>query len=1269
MLRYVGMRPCCRALWLMAMLGSMHRAQAQDLPHSEMTRTSQPPVVDGRLSDACWERLERLPLKPFGGKGKPRPDTSAQVGTDGTWLFVGFTCEDHTPLTEGEPTYVRNALKCEDRVELYIQPDRDSLKYYFFQVSALGEGRAGAGRLLSARKTKGKTGLPFDPHWRYAAARTTNGWSVEVAIPALYLFREAPGADVWGVNFCRGEASGEPVGGRVPHLWSAWSLPEKSFHEPSSFGVLEAIPETVEKPAFAPVLLRVESGPGTEAHGGADTMGREVMYPVYAWLRNDGAETGLLHAVLDDVRVGGGRQEIEKEFLLSPGPRVRKRFEIVHQCRMNEITPDPVMTVGFEDALGVWTSSLPNFGGSLPEQTSVIDAYTGRNVYTTEEQARVWYTVQEYATDQLVRYTLRVRVLNDAGKALWQRSGLTPSVEETHVTIPLAGIPTGHHSAELTLHSVDGTVLAETLVPLAKLDPLSKGTEVKIDRYNRCLLRDGKPFFIIDTALQRGSEQHLQSLVDIGFNTLWRWYQPHWQTRGMSETELADLDAERVVSGDLLLNWARDRNVMVIDNLRFMGIWHFGYGSREFVTNAEKLMGFLPRLLTAARHHPAYLGSYLFDEPGDRMVFPGPKPVLAISEQIMSVVKAVDPYHPVWNNGAGVLPGPGTRQGDLLSPYWSLNVYRRRGPGTAEITKIAARTARQMHKPFLPMVKTEWNTGVCAPILPRENAAQTYLALVHGAAGISYWTSRFWHRDTVASLRELCSQMRTLAPALLRRPPPQDIHTLVLRNGEPVDAPAAVELSMRVMPDGTPILLAVNVLDVPVTFQCRIPSIGQGVTVESAFTEDGAAILRDGVLSEELEALATRAYRFKGWRLTEHTPTGELVVTEDHRHGMALMSGTGENAVSNGAFESGGGWRIVAGRGGKREAIAYAPGGEYSGEGRRGGYALRLHKRQEEHVHAESATIRLHPGRRYRLSAWVKTDATSKPDEDWGYIAALTYAVVNRDSVDGDDVRLPAMIPIKLAHQAWKRGGGSSAYVIETGSRPMDLKLQVRHRVAANVWIDDVSIEDEGSTRKNPLGRQRATRNLINNSSFEHARMTRWPDWWVPHTWHHWVGIGGLGTENAAWGQSTNRPYHGQWALKVQPVHITDDNRQGVRRMGYSYWEIPIEPETDYVFSGYFRADAPGIPVKVIVPHVGSATFEAGREWKRYSFSGTYESYNPKGLYRAREDRTRIDVRFTRASPDDPDACVYMDALQLEAGTDPTPYVPDGWSPDYVQFE
>ena len=186
-----------------------------------------PPVLDGKLDDACWQRAQ-----PVGGfvflDGKPALVETVIRGVHcRDTLYLSLLCRDKAPgQARAKATSEMSLFSGDDAVSLLIQPDVGKTGNYYqmaFNPKALRFDQKVAGR---ARDYK------FAPSWQVACAVTPAGWTAEVKLPAAIFQTVLKPGDRWGLNVFRFFRQS-----RVPA--SSWSYSPRGAHCPERFGRLQ----------------------------------------------------------------------------------------------------------------------------------------------------------------------------------------------------------------------------------------------------------------------------------------------------------------------------------------------------------------------------------------------------------------------------------------------------------------------------------------------------------------------------------------------------------------------------------------------------------------------------------------------------------------------------------------------------------------------------------------------------------------------------------------------------------------------------------------------------------------------------------------------------------------------------------------------------------------------------------------------------------------------------------------------------------------------
>src|SRR6266576_3730693 len=164
-----------------------------------MPRFDKPPVIDGKLDDEIWKQAKVL--KDFyqvqpGDNIAPSKPTEVMLGYDSKFIYVAFHCYD-------EPDKVRATIPKrddiwnDDYVGILFDTFNDGRKAYEFDFSPLGIQADGIW-------TDGQ-GEDFNPDivMESKGVVTSDGWTVEVAIPFKSLRYVAGKDKLWGAHFWR----------------------------------------------------------------------------------------------------------------------------------------------------------------------------------------------------------------------------------------------------------------------------------------------------------------------------------------------------------------------------------------------------------------------------------------------------------------------------------------------------------------------------------------------------------------------------------------------------------------------------------------------------------------------------------------------------------------------------------------------------------------------------------------------------------------------------------------------------------------------------------------------------------------------------------------------------------------------------------------------------------------------------------------------------------------------------------------------------------
>jgi len=164
-----------------------------------ITRFDKPPVIDGKLDDEAWKQAavfkDFLQTKP-GDNVAPSRETIAMMGYDSKFLYLGFHCFDE-PNNVRATVAKRDEVFGDDNVRVFLDTFNDQRRAYVFGWNPLGIQQDGV-------YTEGSdTDFSVDIVMDSKGMLTSDGWSVEVAIPFKSLRYEAGKGKLWGFNVQR----------------------------------------------------------------------------------------------------------------------------------------------------------------------------------------------------------------------------------------------------------------------------------------------------------------------------------------------------------------------------------------------------------------------------------------------------------------------------------------------------------------------------------------------------------------------------------------------------------------------------------------------------------------------------------------------------------------------------------------------------------------------------------------------------------------------------------------------------------------------------------------------------------------------------------------------------------------------------------------------------------------------------------------------------------------------------------------------------------
>ncbi|PYS75983.1 MAG: hypothetical protein DMF66_17250, partial [Acidobacteria bacterium] len=162
-------------------------------------RFDKPPVIDGKLDDDVWKQA--AVLKDFyqtspGDNVAPTAPTEVFVGYDSKFLYFGFHCFDD-PSKVRATVAKRDEVFGEDNVRIFLDTFNDQRRAYILGWNPLGIQQDGI-------FTEGQgSDFTVDIVMESKGMITSDGYTVEVAIPFKSLRYEVGKGKLWGLHVWR----------------------------------------------------------------------------------------------------------------------------------------------------------------------------------------------------------------------------------------------------------------------------------------------------------------------------------------------------------------------------------------------------------------------------------------------------------------------------------------------------------------------------------------------------------------------------------------------------------------------------------------------------------------------------------------------------------------------------------------------------------------------------------------------------------------------------------------------------------------------------------------------------------------------------------------------------------------------------------------------------------------------------------------------------------------------------------------------------------
>jgi hypothetical protein len=274
-----------------------------EVPVVECFKTSQPPIIDGRLTDASWKHAGRIGRFIWAnGIDEPFAPTKAFLLWDEDNLYLALKCyEPRMDKIRISRTNRDSEVWEDDVVEIFIDTDPDTPEYYHIAVNPIGT------LFDQITSQKPRKVSEWDSKAQIGTLITSDFWTVEIAIPLSSINAEPKVGGEWRFNLHRKEQRREEYTYWSPTYDRNYSWP----HVPERFGVLRLSSRTPEGRKAKRILdIRVE--------GNRAVPTKEII-DIFGLKAGDAFEAGEIEGGLESLESTGWFEEISADTMEGEG--------------------------------------------------------------------------------------------------------------------------------------------------------------------------------------------------------------------------------------------------------------------------------------------------------------------------------------------------------------------------------------------------------------------------------------------------------------------------------------------------------------------------------------------------------------------------------------------------------------------------------------------------------------------------------------------------------------------------------------------------------------------------------------------------------------------------------------------------------------------------------------------------------------------------------------------------------------------------------------
>ena len=683
------------------------------VPHCCPARKTGDLKLDGILDDVCWQKAEKLTLTKLDG-GAPAEATEGYVLYDDQGLYIGVKCHEAAADKHACKELRRDGDIWKDpSLELFIDPGRS--RSYYYQLAFNREGA----------QYDAYTGDPsWNGNWKAATHTGSDYWTAEVFLPyGDFGLSRATGA-TWGLNIYRNNPA--------KNEYACWSPTFAEFHTPERFGQV-----TVDQGMLAKYWFEcVDAGLRRQPDGGVE---------LYAVMRNDTPAAGVyaLKAILKDEL--GKEQRFEKEIQLSKGGKTEVALGTLGSSTGRQYA----VHLELSENRGAALYAADRYMGRLtqlllgnrdaaryaadPEQgrPALFTALLRHDVITDEKALELrWNVALEDAALKAAR--LRITVADASGRTVLEKIVKVPA-KQGDIQVGVEKLAEGKYTVKAAVQDGKGMAVAEETRPFRKL--AKKVNEVKLDRFARIAVVDGKPFMPVGFLWEGPvTVEVLSYLAANGCNAV-----------------VCTLPPEPDNALELL-NQAAKVGIKII-------VWCANDRKQETVR----------QIIARFKDHPAVLAWLVFDEsftvPWGRMNHP----------QIVDAcieLQEEDPWHPVYFNESQIgLTWLENRQLAFPGAIVSIDYYTWPPTGDFPATASYARTMEKMGRrdgrpSWIFLLGSGYAFWASRDYTPAEQEFSTYTSLIHNISGVFWFASHPKSPSNWKKIKQLMAELKELTPVL-----------------------------------------------------------------------------------------------------------------------------------------------------------------------------------------------------------------------------------------------------------------------------------------------------------------------------------------------------------------------------------------------------------------------------------------------------------------------------------------------------------------------